>query len=362
MTTARCNLRHPNTLSIVNSRIIMYLLLAPCLFLLSLGLLACPSDAARSSNGSGGNVRATVNATSPPPSSTKSGQATVAFDGARAFAHVSKLVSFGPRPAGSVQSSKAREYIVGELRSYNLKVTLDEFQVTTPVGKRKMVNIIAELPGERQDQVVLASHYDTKPYKEFRFVGANDGGSSTGVLLELARVMAASANRPAFTRLFVFFDGEEAFCANWDDCGTPAAPDNTYGSRRFVSQRLAQGDLKSIRAMILLDMVGYRNLELGRDTMSTRWLVDTIWQTAKELGYAKQFVDRDEAVGGDDHEPFLRAGVDAVDLIQLNTYPYWHTKEDTLDKVSAESLKTVGEVVLASLPRIEERLLTRLAS
>jgi Zn-dependent M28 family amino/carboxypeptidase len=103
-------------------------------------------------------------------------------------------------------------------------------------------------------------------------------------------------------------------------------------------------------------MMGYKNLELGRDTMSTRWLQDIIWRTGRELGYGKVFVDRPEGVGGDDHEPFLRAGIDSVDLIQLEAYRYWHTAEDTLDKISAQSMKIVGESVLASLPRIEEYL------
>ena len=110
-----------------------------------------------------------------------------------------------------------------------------------------------------------------------------------------------------------------------------------------------------MRAMILFDLMGYKDLRLGRDDMSTGWLVDTVWQTAKQLGYGSIFVDAREGVGGDDHEPFLRAGIDSLDIIQLSTYPYWHTKDDTLDKVSAKSLKIVGDVTLASLPKIEQR-------
>jgi hypothetical protein len=102
--------------------------------------------------------------------------------------------------------------------------------------------------------------------------------------------------------------------------------------------------------------MGYKNLELGRDTLSTRWLQDIIWQKGRELGHGSVFVDRPEGVGGDDHEPFLRAGIDAVDLIQLNGYPYWHKADDTLDKVSARSMKIVGDVVIASLPAIEEHI------
>lgn len=278
-----------------------------------------------------------------------------AFDGERALAHVRALVELGPRPAGSKELERARAYIVGALKSYGLKVGEDGFDVKTPVGKRRMFNVTAEMKGDGDDFIIIASHYDTKLYKQFRFVGANDGGSSTGALLELARVLAAS-RRPHFSYRFVFFDGEEAFCAEWDECAKPNAPDNTYGSRRYVERLRSKGEIKKLRALVLLDMIGYEKLELGRDEMSTPWLVETIWQTARELGYSKQFAERMEGIGGDDHEPFLREGVPSVDLIQLNSYPHWHTPEDTMDKISASSLKAVGDVVLASLLRVEKKL------
>lgn len=314
-------------------------------------LLGCPSGANKP-----------VDGTSSSPSSSVS-VARSDFDGERAFDHVRKQVEFGPRPAGSPELEKARKYIIDQLKSYGLKVMTDEFHPTTPIGDRKMVNITAELPGESGDVVIISSHYDTKLFKEFKFVGANDGGSSTGALLELARVMAANKQKPKMTYWFVFFDGEEAFCTEWEDChnANPAdpnkpLPDNTYGSRRYVSQLVEKNELKRVRAMILLDIIGYKNLRLGRDEMSTTWLVDTVWQTAKQLGYSPPFVNEREGIGGDDHEPFLRAGIDSLDIIQLSTYPYWHTKDDTLDKISAQSLKIVGDVVVASLPKIEERL------
>ena len=277
------------------------------------------------------------------------------FDGERAYAHVRKLVEFGPRPAGSKELAAARKYIVGELKSYGLKVSEDEFTPKTPVGERRMVNVTAELPGDTTDFIIISSHYDTKPFKEFRFVGANDGGSSTGELLELARVLAAGP-RTHFTYRFVFFDGEEAFCRDWDECGKPGSPDNTYGSRHYVERLKESGELKRLRALVLLDMMGYEKLEMGRDDMSTPWLAEVVWRAARELGYTKQFADRTEGVGGDDHEWFLKAGVPSLDIIQLNSYPFWHTPADTLDKISARSLQTVGDVLLASLPRIEKKL------
>lgn len=319
--------------------------------------LVSPVPDARAQSGRGGNN--IVNAQAP-------GAATP-FSGERAYAHVKRLVEFGPRPSGSKELALARKYIIQQLDGFKLsqQVTLapggikgseDEWTADTPAGKLKMVNIIYELPGETDETIIIAGHYDTKRYKEFAFVGANDGGSSAGALIELARAFRAQHRPSRFTYRFVFFDGEEAVCREWDECSKPGRPDNTYGSRYEVGRLKARDRLKKVRALILLDMVGYEKLELGRDDMSTPWLVDILWRTARELGYSKQFVERGEAVGGDDHAPFLRAGVPAVDLIQLSTYPHWHTAEDTLDKISPHSLKAVGDVVLASLPHVEERL------
>jgi len=217
-----------------------------------------------------------------------------------------------------------------------------------------MANIVAEIPGETKTLILITSHYDTKFYKDMSFVGANDPAASVGTLLEIGRVLGSRKEKPKVTYRLVFFDGEESFCEGWSDCGDEKNPDNTYGSRHYVSQLHAQNELENTRAMILLDMMGYKNLELGRDPTSTRWLQDIIWKTGRELGYTKVFLDREEGVGGDDHEPFVAAGVAAVDIIQLTSYPHWHRADDTIDKVSAQSLKIVGETVLASLPKIIE--------
>lgn len=283
----------------------------------------------------------------------------VAFNGERAMTHVRKQLEFGPRPPGSAELAKTREYIVNELKGYGLNTSTDEFVASTPLGDKKMVNITASIPGESDDVVILSSHYETKFYKDMHFVGANDPGASVGTLIELARVLSGNGRKPKLTYWIVFFDGEEAFCEEWDECGKPDAPDNTYGSRRYVADLKTKNQLDRVRAMILLDMMGYTNLELGRDTLSTKWLQDAIWHTAREIGHGSIFVDRPEGVGGDDHEPFLRAGIDAVDIIQLGGYPYWHRADDTIDKVSPRSMKIVGDVVVASLPRIEERLLRK---
>lgn len=292
-----------------------------------------------------------------PEAEAKAGAKTTAFDGARAFAHVKKQVGFGPRPAGSAALEKTREYLLGELKSYGLKTMIEEFTPTTPRGKVKMKNIIAELPGESSDIVVISSHYDTKPYKEFAFVGANDGGSSTGALLEIARVMAAEQKKRRLTYQFVFFDGEEAFCAEWGECLN--GRDHTYGSRQMVERLQKEKRLDTVKALILLDMIGDKDLEIPREENSSGWLIEAIWATARELGLTKEFSNHTQAIT-DDHINFLQVGIPSIDLIDFDygndETSYWHTKEDTLDKISVHSLKLVGDVVLLSLPKIEAQI------
>ena len=291
-----------------------------------------------------------------PRSTERLGPIPAAFNGERAMDHVKKQIEFGPRPPGSSQLEKTRTYIVGQLKSYNLNVSLDQFTVSTPQGEKKMVNIVADVPGETKDLILVTSHYDTKFFKDMTFVGANDPAASVATLLEIGRVLGTLADKPKVSYRLVFFDGEEAFCENWDDCSKPDAPDNTYGSRHYVTTLKAKNELSNTGAMILLDMMGYKNLELGRDTMSTKWLQDIIWDTGYDLDHGDIFVERAEGVGGDDHEAFINAGIPAVDLIQLTSYPYWHKADDTIDKISAQSMKSVGDTVLASLPKIAARI------
>jgi glutaminyl-peptide cyclotransferase len=318
----------------------VFVLLAPLLF------IGCPKEEPP--------VRPRASASSSSRPVPTSPPIVAAFNGERAMDHVKKQIEFGPRPPDTEQLAKTRAYITNELKSYGLTVSLDEFNATTPQGEKKMANIVAEIPGETKTLILITSHYDTKFYKDMSFVGANDPAASVGTLLEIGRVLGSRKEKPKVTYRLVFFDGEESFCEGWSDCGDEKNPDNTYGSRHYVSQLHARNELENTRAMILLDMMGYKNLELGRDTTSTRWLQDIIWKTGRELGYTKVFLDREEGVGGDDHEPFLAAGVAAVDIIQLTSYPHWHRADDTIDKVSAQSLKIVGETVLASLPKIIE--------
>jgi glutaminyl-peptide cyclotransferase len=267
-----------------------------------------------------------------------------AFDGASALKHVERLVGIGPRVAGTSGGARAREYIVAELRKIaGAQVLVKPFDADTPHGRQRMANVIAVLPGKRPDVVMLAGHYDTKFFKQFRFVGANDGGSSAGLLLELARRLAAGPRD--YTYWLVWFDGEEAF-EQWTE------RDSLYGSRRLAAE-LAR-DKRLPRALILVDMIGDRNLAIRREAHSAAWLTDIIWDAAARLGYSRHFL-RDTIPVEDDHVPFLRYGVPATLLIDFD-FPPWHTAADTLDTISADSLAVVGQVVLESLPSVEHYL------
>ena len=271
-------------------------------------------------------------------------QAPARVDAGRAFEHLRQLVAIGPRPAGSPEAAAARRYLHAQLKAVGLKPTDQAFVAATPIGPVSMANVIARIPGPGADRLILASHYDTKLLRGARFVGANDGGSSTALLLEIARVLARRKN--ALTIELLFLDGEEAVI-EWT--GT----DHTYGSRHYVAAARRDGSLRSARALVLFDMVGDRHLTIRRESYSTAWLTDLIWAAARRRG-AAAFLDEELAVE-DDHRPFLDAGVPAVDVIDLD-YPAWHTPDDTLDRVSARSLQTVGDVFLDALPHIEARL------
>ncbi|MSO51431.1 MAG: hypothetical protein CK533_05770 [Acidobacterium sp.] len=280
-------------------------------------------------------------------SAAASARAPEVFDSTRAWEHLRQQVAIGPRPAGSAGNLKNRAYITRTLAAIGLKTVEQSWEATTPIGPIKMVNLIATIPGQRPDRIILASHFDTKLFREFRFVGASDGASSTATLLEMARVIKARRQLP-FTIELLFLDGEEA-TGEWHD------PDHTYGSRHYVAVARQTGTLKSLQAMILLDMVGDRQLNIRREATSTPWLTDIIWNTARRLGHQASFINESMAVE-DDHMHFLKAGIPSVDIIDLD-YPAWHTAQDTLEAVSARSLQTVGDVMMAALPDIEARLL-----
>jgi glutaminyl-peptide cyclotransferase len=276
------------------------------------------------------------------------GAAPLTFDSSLAYEHLRRQVGFGPRPAGSAALARCREYILTELAALGIEAREDAFEATTPLGAIQMVNVIATIPGRRTDRIALATHYDTKLFREFRFVGASDGASSTAAVLELARVLTTQQNE--FTIELLFFDGEEAV-VDWY-----RNDDNTYGSRRYVQMAQDTDSLDGLKALVLLDMIGDRDLTIRRDSNSMPWLTDIIWASAAALGYQAQFIEERTTIE-DDHMPFVRAGIPSVDIIDL-AYPAWHTAQDDLAHVSARSLQVVGDVVLHALPRIEQQLTT----
>lgn len=276
-------------------------------------------------------------------------QQPATFDGNRAFEHLKQIVAIGPRVAGSDGARKTRDYIKQQMSALGLTVTEQAFDATTPIGRVSMVNVSVRLPGTGQRRIIIGGHYDTKLFKEFTFVGANDAGSSTAFLIELARVLKDRKNELPIELLFL--DGEEAF-GEWDT-------GNTFGSRHYVEAAQKDGTLKQVGAFVLVDMIGEKNPVFKREESSTPWLVDAIWSAARKLN-RREFVAESTPIS-DDHLNFLAAGIPSVDIIDLD-YPdemnrqYWHTAEDTLDKCSPESLKAVGDVLLAALPAIELRL------
>ena len=268
------------------------------------------------------------------------------FEGGRAYEHVRQFVGIGPRPAGSQGLEATRRYIAEQMSAIGVKTAEQAFTAETPLGAIRMVNVIATIPGARADRIAIGGHYDTKLYREFRFVGANDGGSSAAFLIELARVLKARSN--PFTVELLFLDGEEAMLPDW------GPGDHTYGSQHYVEAAKKAGTLAALRAFILVDMIGDRDLDIRREQASTPWLTDLIWLSARRLKQDTAFLNDTELIE-DDHVPFLDAGVPAVDIIDLHYAP-WHTAGDTLDKVSARSLQVVGDVLLDALPAIEGRL------
>jgi glutaminyl-peptide cyclotransferase len=259
------------------------------------------------------------------------------FSGEKALAHIQHLVDLGPRPSGSDALEKSRDYIIAQLTSFGWKVNRQQFTEETPRGKLTFVNLIARFvePGvEPKTLFLLCSHYDTKIFDAFRFVGANDGGSSTGALLEMARVLGRHPTLAAKVEL-VFFDGEEAV-ENF------SKTDGIYGSRHFASDLVANKQAKRFRGGILFDMMGDRSLTITLPPDSPADLTRQIFASSDALKLRNYFTYFDRGIT-DDHTPLNTVGIPTVDLIDFD-FPYWHTADDTMDKISADSLQKVGSV------------------
>ncbi len=256
------------------------------------------------------------------------------FSGDKALAHVQALVDLGPRPAGSDAIVRARAYIEEQLEASGWTVSEQAFSDQTPRGEIKFVNLIARFGNASTPAFLLCSHYDTKIFDAFRFVGANDGGSSTGLLLELARVLAIQPDLAKRIEL-VFFDGEEAV-QDFSDT------DGVYGSRHFAAELKKDDSAKLFRGGLLFDMVGDKSLDITMPPNSSGKIAAEIFAAADALKLRSYFTYFDQDVT-DDHTPLNRVGVPVVDLIDFH-YPPWHTAEDTMDKISPQSLQIVGSV------------------
>lgn len=284
-------------------------------------------------------------AAAPPQASDEAppSERTDGFDGKRAYSLVAKQVEFGPRPSGTPAIAKLQDFLQSELKSYRCTVETDDFTADTPIGRLPMKNIVAKIPGEKPGIILLGTHYDTALMKE-TFVGADDGGSSTALVLELARLLCPQPGKYAVW--IAFFDGEEAM-KQWSDT------DSRYGSREMAAKLAMSGDIKKVRAFLLADIVGGRTARFPRESSSTPALVNLFWNTAHKLGYSSLFVD--EAFDAqDDHDSFMKRGVPAVDVIgDFTNNGYWHTPEDRLDKISPKTLAIVGHVFLESLKQLQ---------
>ena len=272
------------------------------------------------------------------------------FNAARAMQYTREVVAFGPRPIGSPNHKKLESYILAHLK--NDHVEDDAFTADTPEGKFPVRNIIAKFPGTREGIIVIAGHYDTNyPLRNTGYVGANDGGSSTAILLELANQLRGK-KREGYSVWLLWTDGEEAV-KNW------TATDSLYGVRHLADKWQNDGTLKNIKAFLLADMIGDADLNVDRDTNSTPWLEDMVYQAATRLGYQSHFFARTITIE-DDHLPFVERGVPSADLIDLD-YGYGnvfhHTTQDTMDKLSPRSIEIVGKVILETVQMLDKKYL-----
>ncbi|HWZ46066.1 MAG TPA: M28 family peptidase [Candidatus Saccharimonadales bacterium] len=281
---------------------------------------------------------------SPPAVSLDAGPAgpVLRIDAARAMQYTREIFALGPRFVGSPGQQKAAAYLRAKLKNDNLEE--DAFEQETPAGKKPMRNLIAKFTGSREGMIVLASHFDTNyPLRKTSYAGANDGASSTALLLAIADQLRGK-KLEGFSICLVFLDGEEAV-EEWTDT------DSLYGSRRLAARWEKDGTLRKIKALLLADMIGDADLNIDQEDRSTPWLRALVLKAATSLGYQSHFFHRQIPID-DDHMPFVRRGVPAIDLIDMDYGygdSYHHTVEDTLDKLSPQSLQITGDVILETI-------------
>jgi glutaminyl-peptide cyclotransferase len=269
------------------------------------------------------------------------------FNGTRAYRYAQELVNCGPRWIGSAGHVCAEDFLTKQFTHDDL--VEDTFSTNTPAGVMTMHNFIVKFPGKKDEIIVLASHYETNyPLRFIHYVGANDGASTSGLLIEMANVLRKH-KLDGYSVWLVFFDGEEAI-QQW------STTDSLYGSRHLAAQWDRDGTLKRIKAFLLVDMIGDKNLNIDRDQNSTPWLLNVIAKAAKKQGDQSYFFVKQNTIE-DDHLPFVQRGVPSADIIDIDYGPhtvtlpdgYHHTAQDTMDKISAHSLTVVGQTVLETI-------------
>jgi Zn-dependent M28 family amino/carboxypeptidase len=265
------------------------------------------------------------------------------IDPERAWQYTKEIVAIGPRWDGSKGQEKLGAYL--HSRFQNDVVEEDAFVADTPAGKIPMRNIIVKFEGSKDGIILLGSHIDTNySLRKTKYVGANDGASSTALLMAIADQLRGK-KLEGYSVWLAFLDGEEAI-KEWTD------KDSTYGSRHLAAKWQQDGTIRKIKAFLLADMIGDNDLNILRDGNSTPWLEDLVLQAAQRLGHQSHFFDTTSPGVGDDHEPFAAAGVPVADLIDFDygyNNAFWHTTEDTLDKLSPRSLQITGDVILETI-------------
>jgi Zn-dependent M28 family amino/carboxypeptidase len=280
-------------------------------------------------------------------------QAQAHFSGNKAWSYAQQFVAIGPRWPGSPGHLKAEAFLRDHFKHDQLEE--DTFTANTPIGPVAMRNFIVRFPGKKDGAIVLATHYETNyPLRTINFVGANDGGSTTGLLLAIAdklRLQTAGGKKlDGYSVWLLFDDGEEAI-QSWTDS------DSTYGTKHLAAKWGRDGTLSKIKAFILTDMIGDKDLDIARESQSTPWLVDLVRQAVKKSGYEKYFFKQEMNVQ-DDHLPFVKRGVPSIDLVDLDYGPnnsYHHTSKDTMDKISSHSLTIDGDVILETIRLLGQR-------
>jgi glutaminyl-peptide cyclotransferase len=288
-----------------------------------------------------------------PTSSGVSGQAV--------YALTQQLLDVAPkRYNGSPGHLAAEKFIADHFKPEAAKGTFekDEFTVNTPAGPQTMRNYIVRFPGKRDGIIVLASHYETNyPLRNIHFIGANDGACTSALLIAIGQYLRAHPPQ-GYSVWLVFDDGEEAV----QDWNYPKQTDHTYGTRHLAAKWYSDGTDRRIKAFIVADMIGDKDLDILQEQGSTPWLRDLLRKAAANTHHSSS-ISKDQGTEEDDHQPFLERGVPSLDVIDMNYGPhtvsspdgYHHTAEDTIDKISPQSLQISADIFLELIRLINQR-------